>query len=94
MQFAQRDAFRPAPAESSAHTRHLVAVTWIVIAACIAAVAIDLAGCRMDASAAPQVSAPAPAVAPALVTQPAESLYFPDQYRNQATEIEPLPPQF
>ena len=90
MQFAQRDAFRPAPAESSAHTRHLVAVTWIVIAACIAAVAIDLAGCRMDASAAPQVSAPAPAVA----TPQAESLYFPDQYRNQATEIEPLPPQF
>ena len=90
MQFAPRDAFHHESTESSAPTRHLVAMTWIVIAASVAAVAIDLAGCRMDATAAPQVSAPAPAV----MTPPTEALYFPDQYRNQATEIEPLPPQF
>ncbi|HJW10676.1 MAG TPA: hypothetical protein VJ598_02760, partial [Albitalea sp.] len=60
-----------------APTRHLVAMTWIVIAASIAAVAIDLAGCQMDASAAPPAAPSVPVV---------QGSYFPDQYRNQAAE--------
>ncbi|WP_372524380.1 hypothetical protein [Piscinibacter sp.] len=58
---------RGTPMESDAHaeastvpSRHLVAMTWIVMAACVAAVAIDLAGARLDAAAAPRAAASAP----------------------------------
>ncbi len=58
---------RGTPMESDANaeastvpSRHLVAMTWIVMAACVAAVAIDLAGTRVDAAEAPRAAASAP----------------------------------
>jgi hypothetical protein len=61
-----------------------------LIATTLAAAAISLIGCRAEAT-----SVPATTVSQSKdAAFSSDTSYFPHQYQNQATEVEPLPPQF
>ena len=65
-----------------------------IVAAIVAAMALSFAAGAASVSPKPRAQPDAPRASGAVAIDVGPFEYFPGKYTNQATEVEPLPPQF